>query len=192
MSRIKIWFVACFLFSCASIIAGDSISTMAQIEQNTGQTADNTTKGTFDYAAIIISIIALIVASVTLYYSWRTKELQEKTERNTRRISLKHERTTLRQMSWKLLKAYNNLITIEAIINEGLSPATVNFKRMIIDLSLLHIYDSFDYEIDSKGTHLLYQLHTLITTYNSQLIRRCDQAEYLTIKNNHNVDGYRL
>lgn len=194
--RTKIKLIVSVIFMTLSTItyAGESSDeiTMTKIEQNTAQTASNTQLGTFDYLTIVVTIAAFIVALITLFFAKVTKDLQEMTERNTRRVSLKHERTTLRHMSWKLLKAYNNLCTIEGVINEGLSPATINFRRMMIDISSLHIYDSFDIEIPNRGIQLLYKLQSQIEVLNNQLERRCDQAEFLTIKNNYNIAGYRL
>lgn len=194
MRRLSKYFIIVILLICCgmSIATTREDTTMGQIRDYTKDTADHTSKGIMEYVTFGVAIFTLIVAGITLYYSKKTKDLQEKTERNTRRISLKHERTTLRQISWSLLKAFNNLTTIEAVINEDLIPATVNFERMKIDISELHIYDSFDYEIDNKGLQLLYKLHSLITEYNSQLNRRCDQSRYKTIRDNDNAWGYRL
>ena len=192
MKLSKYLIVGILLVCSVSIATTAEDTTMVQIKNNTKDTADNTSKGVMEYVTFGVAILTLIVAGITLYYSKKTKDLQEKTERNTRRISLKHERTTLRQISWSLLKAFNNLTTIEAVMKEELTPAKVNFVRMKVDISELHIYDSFDYEIDSKGMQLLYRLHSLIREYNSLLDRRCDQSEYMTIRNNHNECGYRL
>lgn len=194
MKRVNKYFIVVLLLICcgASIATTAEDTTMVQIKNNTKDTADHTSKGAMEYVTFGVAILTLVVASITLYYSKKTKDLQEKTERNTRRISLKHERTTLRQISWSLLKAFNNLTTIEAVMKEGLTPAKVNFVRMKVDISELHIYDAFDYEIDSEGMRLLYRLYSLIREYNSLLDRRCDQSEYKTIRNNHNDYGYRL
>lgn len=149
-----------------------------------------TSKANVDYIALELSICTFLVAVSTLYYTKKTKDLQEKTERNTRRVSLKHERTILRQISWNLLKSYNNLVTIGAMINHDVMPAKVNFKRMMVDISELHINDSFEHEVSSKGIQLLYETYALIIEFNRQLERRYDQSEYLVIKYNHNSGGF--
>lgn len=151
-----------------------------------------TSKANVDYIALGLSICTFLVAVSTLYYTKKTKDLQEKTERNTRRVSLKHERTILRQISWNLLKSYNNLVTIGAMINHDVMPAKVNFKRMMVDISELHINDSFEHEVSSKGIQLLYETYALIIEFNRQLERRYDQSEYLVIKYNHNSGGFRF
>lgn len=180
------------LLTCSRMAILSQDSTMIQIKDNTWKTAEHTSKGYIEYITFGVSIMAFLVAISTLYYSKRTKELQEKTERNTRRISLKHERTILREMSWSLLKAFNNLTTIEKVTQMVLTPAKINFIRMKLDISELHIYDSFDYELDSEGLQLLYKLHSLIKNYNCLLDRRCDQSEYRTIKYNNNSRLFRL
>lgn len=145
-----------------------------------------------DYIAFGLSICTFLVTVSTLYYTKKTKDLQEKTERNTRRVSLKHERTILHHISWNLLKSYNNLVTIGAMINHDVIPAKVNFKRMMVDISELHINDSFEHEVSSKGIQLLYETYAFIIEFNRQLERRYDQSEYLVIKYNHNSGGFRL
>ncbi len=136
---IKYFIVVVLLVFCSVSIATTDDTTMVQIRNNTKETADHTSKGIMEYVTFGVAIFTLIVSGITLYYSKKTKDLQEKTERNTRRISLKHERTTLRQIAWSLLKAFNNLTTIEAVIKEGLTPATIVFERMKVNLSERHL-----------------------------------------------------
>lgn len=58
-------------------------STMVAIQKNTELTADHTQKDNYDYLAVAISVLAFIVAGITLYYTIRTYRSQKKTEANT-------------------------------------------------------------------------------------------------------------
>lgn len=58
-------------------------STMEAIQKNTELTADHTQKDYYDYLAVAISVLAFIVAGITLYYTIRTYRSQKKTEANT-------------------------------------------------------------------------------------------------------------
>ncbi len=150
-------------------------TTIHAIKENTEKTAQHTEKGSYEYVSISVSILAFLIASITLYFSVRTFRSQRRTEKNTLRWSAKQERSNLRRIAWNLLISYRKLLTMEKILL-GLKkfPLPENFSSMKIQIEDIHLNEFYGNDIDYDG---LYSIGDKIRDYNQLLENRCSQAK---------------
>ncbi len=92
-----------------AILLVDTDEIFNEIAKASATTADNTTLGLFDWFSISIAIVALLVASFSLYYAIATLRVsratllsQQKTESNTRRISFEMQTNMLAALNTQL------------------------------------------------------------------------------------------
>lgn len=149
-------------------------STIELIKENTYKTAVHTEKGQMEYVAWGVSILACIIAIITLYVSIRTYKAQKRTERNTFRWSAKLERAYLRKTIYDLFVNYRKLTAISKMIAKDIRPSASCFFNMKIDANGLHADEYFGDDLDYNG---LRKIKLLINQYNSMIDNRIAQAE---------------
>lgn len=145
-------------------------TTFHAIKENTEKTALHTEKGSYEYVSISISILAFLVAGITLYFSVKTYRSQKKTELNTRKWSTRLERDSLLNIGNKIAYAYAIFVTMEkTIIMKKVIPTESTLQRLKIDPKLLHSEDNFEGEYDME---LLVKVSRLLNEYNGMIDRR--------------------
>lgn len=145
-------------------------TTFHAIKENTEKTAQHTEKGSYEYLSISISILAFIVAGITLYFSVKTYRSQKKTELNTRKWSTRLERESLLNIGNKIAYAYAILLTIEKnIVMKKVMPTESTLQRLKIDSKLLHSEDNFEGDYNEE---LLVVINRLLNEYNGMIDRR--------------------
>lgn len=145
-------------------------TTFHAIKENTEKTALHTEKGSYEYVSISISILAFLVAGITLYFSVKTYRSQKKTELNTRKWSTRLERDSLLNIGNKIAYAYAIFVTMEkTIIMKKVIPTESTLQRLKIDPKLLHSEDNFEGEYDMD---LLVKVSRLLNEYNGMIDRR--------------------
>lgn len=157
------------------------------IEKHTLDTVENTSKDTWYFITLTISILALIVSYVTYKISRRTLEVsestldsQKKTEINTRGWSVKQERFVLKRIAFQLLDNISTLLYIEKY--QLHFPKSFLFKDMKINLEQLHINDERIEGLTNRSA--LYLFYTQLDDYNKyvdRLVRNAEDPTELTI-----------
>lgn len=153
-----------------------SDSAIKAIRYNTQTTAENTTKGGFDYLTLTISLLAFFIACITLYYSIKTYRSQKKTESNTTKFSAKQERIELRYLAAQLIyNAYALYFADEQFVenNEYCLNGRI-YERMLINTDRLHADVFMGNGIDYSG---LYEFSILVNKYNDMLREKQRVAE---------------
>lgn len=128
-------------------------NTMTEIRDNTGQTAQHTKKGSYEYATIFISSFAFLTAVVTLYYTVYTYISQRETQKNTTpAITKLNQIETLYDIATRLLDNYEKSLAIRVCLskyakNKLVSP--LNLVSQIIPTDEIHL-ELFYGDGDSK------------------------------------------
>ena len=146
------------------------------IKFNTQTTAENTAKGGFDYITLTISLLAFLIACVTLYYSIKTYRSQKKTESNTTKFSAKQERIELRNLGVQLINNAAALFVAEQMqtADNNLYMNSQLYEGMLIDIDRLHTDTFMGPGIDHSS---LYEFSILVHKYNDRLRLRKRMAE---------------
>ena len=163
------------LCSNRSIAQKMNSSLEQQIERNTKDTALNTKKGEYEVTTIILSGLAFIIASITLFYTYRTFKSQRVTQRNTTPIFTKDKQfeviqSITRQVIDSFLRAGAIKIHL-ASLKKGTLLSEVNFVSNYIDVNELHLelfYNSSvrDGFLDETEYSLMSSLKAKISAYN--------------------------
>lgn len=119
--KIAIPIVVAFFISFGTQGQNNTIddTTMTEIRDNTGQTAQHTKKGSYEYATIFISSFAFLTAVVTLYYTVFTYKSQRETQKNTTPVMTKNNQIeTLYDISIRLLENYEKSLAIRVCLSK--------------------------------------------------------------------------
>lgn len=145
----------------------------SSIASSTRATADNTTLSDYDYWTMAIAVVACLVSVVSLYIARQTWKSQEKTERNTRMISI----GTLSSLLLKLLGvAYTGFIRASVIKAKWSETGFAGFPHddligyMKFPVDYVQAESCSDLEEDQFIA--LVQLRRVLDDYNERLVRR--------------------
>lgn len=143
---------------------------LAQIRQNTEDTAKHTKKDGFDIWGIIISALAFITAGITLFFTIRTYKSQRQTQKNTTPVFTKEKQ-------YEVLTSFA-VSLIEELIEAGVVklkmcndpssgiPSNLLFPEYFIDSSELHLElfydDNREKYIEKNSVDQLFNLTTYI------------------------------
>lgn len=151
---------------------------LAQIRDNTKETADNTKKGGYETLTIILSVLAFVIAIVTMFYTIRTYRSQKETQKNTTPLFTKEKQhEVLMALSERLLENYLEICVARIKMEKSKNniPSELVFSAFHIDSSELHLElfynESYDKEVvfmyRSTEYAMMSYLKSLIDQYNN-------------------------
>lgn len=169
---------------------------LAQIRQNTEDTAKHTKKDGFDICGIIISFLAFITAGITLFYAYRTYKSQKQTQKNTTPLFTKDRQyEVLCSIAHTLIDIYieAGVVKVKIGINDETNkekksnftkiPSEMLFPSQFIDSNELHL--ELFYENREKV------ISTSNKTNKNSKITMFDSSDYLLISTLKSmIDGY--
>ena len=97
------------------IIQSDTTSVFSAIAKTSQQTADNTALGPYDFWTILIAVLALSVSAASFYIAKKTLESQQKTEKNTSRLS---KESVVKVLEHVFERAYVNYVRSCVILHK--------------------------------------------------------------------------
>lgn len=166
-------------------IVGQSANknTMIDIKNNTEITAQNTTKGSYEFATIAIASFAFLTAIITLCYTIRTYYSQKQTQKNTAPLISKDTQFLVFQnICGILVNNYFNSVLFKYVL--------VNNKNYIhiSDLDLI----SFKIPLEEVHLELFYgPIFKLINTDNIKLVDFSNKDSVFVVKNRlKDYNGY--
>lgn len=175
----KIILCICLLFCVTLCKAQKTNKTIDAIKDNTERTALHTKKGEYEYITLTISLLAFVIASVTLYYSVKTYRSQKKTERNTALWGVEDERRIIKELGIHMANSLAYILTIEkSMVQENMFPSEGDFIRMKYNPERLHLNINFDLVGIRKD---LSELYDNVTNLNSHIDWRTKQISTGTI-----------
>ena len=157
------------------VIQNDPI--LNKIAEASEKTASNTTLGSFDWVSFSIALVALIVAFVTLYYTIvtlgvtkKTLVSQERTERNTRKISFDTQSDLLSALLSDIFYRFANICAIHIYLEQHNYTCYPN-KRYFneLKLSLTYIQEDSDVHENNNIYIDLAMLKERVSDYNDML-----------------------
>lgn len=175
MKKSRNIYILSFLFMmCMSSVIHSEEDIMNEIRNNTEQTAKHTKKGEYEYLAIMISLLALIVALWTFYYTKKTYKSQEATATNTiPKFTKQNQRDSFHAIADKLLENYIKSLAIRIILlksenNRYVAP--VNFVSQLVSLEGIHLESFYsDKKEDRYYERNIYGLKEELLIYNRNL-----------------------
>lgn len=148
-----------------------------KIAEASTRTALNTTLNSFDWVSFAVALIALVVAFVTLYYTIVTLNVtkktlvsQERTERNTRKISFESQSDLLSALLSDIFYRFADICAIHIYLEQHNYTCYPNEKYFNdLKLSLTYIQENSDVRENNDIYIDLAMLKERVSDYNDML-----------------------
>lgn len=154
-----------------NILNTQNDTVLTRIAEASATTASNTTLGTFDWCSFAVAAIALMVSFFSLYYAVATLRSQERTERNTRRISFDVQSELLSALRADIFERFAKMYAVELyLVNHDFTAYPSRKFLNELKLSLSYVHETSDMHEDSRIYIAISMLREKISDYNAVLL----------------------